>query len=256
MDRGRARHENGSADDAGAAMMAMSASSISCRTRQQNRQQEHHRHPAAYPCTLYPLHPSDTQAIMRVPSDALSSVDRLIVAASSLFIVGSVAWVPVLCRWAYRQVQSEPDPDRRKKYAAIFVMAAVLAIAGPHRSPAFGEWIGVRRWRIWESWMRFIAMEVILDQPSRRRAASREHDASTTNSSSSGNQRSPPIDVTQDRLMYAFVPHGIFPFAFAFGVFPEAAQRMFGKFRPVVATATEFFPVVRDILRWCRCVYV
>jgi hypothetical protein len=234
--------------------MAMAASSISSSKQQRERQQEHHRHPAAYPCTLYPLHPSDSRAIMRVPSDALSSIDRLIVAASSLFIVGSVAWVPVLCRWACRKVRSEPDPDRRKKYAAVVVVAAVLAIAGPHRSPAFGEWIGVRRWRIWESWMRFIAMEVILDQPSRR-AASRESTPSTTNSSS-GNQRSAPIDVTHDRLMYAFVPHGIFPFAFAFGVFPEAAQRVFGQFRPVVATATEFFPVVRDILRWCRCVYV
>jgi hypothetical protein len=48
----------------------------------------------------------------------------------------------------------------------------------------------------------------------------------------------------------AFVPHGIFPFAFAFGVLPEIAQTVFGKFRPVVATATNFFPVVNDFLLW------
>lgn len=236
----------------------MAASSIRRTLQQQHHRQEHHhehrrhRHPA-YPCTLYPLHPSDTQAIMRYPADALSAMDRLIVAASSLFIVGSVAWVPVLCRWAYNKVRSEPDKDRRRKYAVIAMLAMALAIAGPHRSPAFGEWIGVRRWRIWESWMRFIAMEVILDQPrSRRRPASHGRDPSNGNNQ----PRSPHIDVKQDRIMYAFVPHGIFPFAFAFGVFPQAAQRVFGPFRPVVATATEFFPVVRDILRWCQCVYV
>lgn len=57
--------------------------------------------------------------------------------------------------------------------------------------------------------------------------------------------------VQKDRAILAFVPHGIFPFAFAFGALPEIAQkRAFGVFRPVVATATNFLPVVNDFLLW------
>jgi hypothetical protein len=91
---------------------------------------------------------------------------------------------------------------------------------------------------MWESWLKFIAMEVIIDQP---------------RSSSLGSKSSPPGEPS-DKAMVAYVPHGIFPFALAFGVLPEAAQGVFGLVRPVVATATEFFPVVRDILRFCECV--
>jgi len=59
-----------------------------------------------------------------------------------------------------------------------------------------------------------------------------------------------------DQAALAFVPHGVFPFAFAFGVFPHVAQQVFGFFHPVVATATQFFPLVRDILSWCQSMYV
>ena len=64
------------------------------------------------------------------------------------------------------------------------------------------------------------------------------------------------FDTQKDQAILAFVPHGIFPFAFAFGCLPEIAQQAFGIFRPVVATATNFFPIVNDFLVWMKKVYV
>jgi 1-acyl-sn-glycerol-3-phosphate acyltransferase len=78
--------------------------------------------------------------------------------------------------------------------------------------------------------MRFIAMEVISDV--------------------SSDQPKRPLDVRKDRAILAFAPHGIFPFGIAFGALPEIAQQAFGIFRPVVAAATDFFPIVRDFLKW------
>jgi len=60
--------------------------------------------------------------------------------------------------------------------------------------------------------------------------------------------------VKNDQAILAFIPHGIFPFAFAFGVLPELAQRIFGFVHPVVATASGLFPVVRDFLNWAGAV--
>lgn len=60
----------------------------------------------------------------------------------------------------------------------------------------------------------------------------------------------------EEQAILAFVPHGIFPFAFAFGLLPDIAQEAFGIFRPVVATATNFLPVVSDFLLWLGKVYV
>lgn len=46
----------------------------------------------------------------------------------------------------------------------------------------------------------------------------------------------------------AFVPHGIFPFAIGIEGIPEMAQQAFGRFRIMIATATNLFPLVRDII--------
>ena len=89
--------------------------------------------------------------------------------------------------------------------------------------------------------MRFIAMEVILDQPSR-----------LTQRISSKTEVSDPLHKDESAIL-SFSPHGIFPFSLAFGVI---AEQTFGFIRPVVATATAFFPVVRDLLNWFQAVYV
>lgn len=187
-----------------------------------------------HPCSLYPLHPSDTQVLMRIPESSLTLVDRVAVAASSLVIVGSVVWVPLLGRWAWNKLRSVTDEHKRRKYAALALAATILAIAGPHRSPRFGNWLRVRHWKLWKAWLRFIAMEVIADQP-RTTAAALSRPPPTPFSREQDPPPPPAFDLKSDQAALAFVPHGVFPFAFAFGVFPHVAQQVFGFFHPVVA---------------------
>lgn len=73
--------------------------------------------------------------------------------------------------------------------------------------------------------MRYLALEVIQDRPTRRH--------------------------TNDSVIYAISPHGIFPFALAFAAIPKrVSDAAFGVLRPVVATATNYLPIVSDFLLW------
>jgi 2-acylglycerol O-acyltransferase 2 len=60
----------------------------------------------------------------------------------------------------------------------------------------------------------------------------------------------PQVDNNDDAIL-AFVPHGIFPFALAFSCLPQRGyEETWGVFRPVVATATKLFPLVRTFIAW------
>jgi len=188
--------------------------------------------------SVYPLPPPESRLVYRMPEADLSTLDRCVVAGTSLFIVGSFLWVPLVYAFALRKWRSIPahDKKRRAVYAAILVASlALMTVKGPHRSPRVGAWLRVRKWPLWSAWLKFIAMEVRADR-----------DASQTSTM--------PKDDT--KVLQAFVPHGIFPFAFAFGALPDIASKAFGRFRPVVATATNFFPVVNDFLLWLNKMYV
>lgn len=181
--------------------------------------------------SIYPQHPAGSEIIFRIPATDLKFVDRLIVSVSSLTIIGSVVWVPACFAWAWRRWRSVKDKRRKALYATLAIAASFILAAGPQRSPHFGKRLQVRKWRLWQAWLKFIAMEVISD-------------------STKGNI---PYDVRREKAILAFVPHGIFPFAFAFAALPEIAQSAaFGFFRPVVASATALFPIVRDFLSWCE----
>jgi hypothetical protein len=191
------------------------------------------RNPAG--SSIYPQHPPGSRVLFRILGSELTAFDRCVVAGSSLFVVGAFAWVPVLYIWAWRKWKSIPVTDKRRRaaYAGIVLFSIALLAGGPHRSPRVGKWLRVRKWKIWSAWLKFIAMEVILDQ-----------DANLN------------LNVQKDKALLAFVPHGIFPFAFAFCAIPEISQKAFGVFRPVVATATNFLPVVNDVLLWLEKMYV
>lgn len=102
---------------------------------------------------------------------------------------------------------------------------------GPHRYRKVGEWLNVRNWQLWKSWLRFIAFEVIQD----KKAKNHEN-------------------IKDEQAILAVIPHGIFPFSLAFAALPSEATRIFGQFRPVVATATNLFPFVRTFLAWLGAV--
>ena len=185
--------------------------------------------------SIYPLHPQNTQTLLRISGSELTWFDRCAVAASSLFVVGAFAWVPILYIYVWKRWKSIPSTEKRRKkiYFTVIVTLTLIIFYGPHRSRRIGRWIKVRKWNLWNAWLKYIAMEVIAD-----------HGQSSNNSNNNN------IKIRDEQAILAFVPHGIFPFAFAFGILPEVAQQVFGYFRPVVATATNFLPVVNDFLRW------
>jgi len=184
-------------------------------------------------CSVFPLQPPNSRLIFRTPETEISVFDRSVIAGTSLVIVGSFVWVPLVYAWAVRRWKSCQDKKRRAVYAGILLSSLAIISWGPHRRARFGELLKVRRWPLWSVWLKFIAMEVRLDQ-----------------------EKETALDMRKDQAILAFVPHGIFPFAFAFGCLPEIAQKAFGIFRPVVASATDFFPVVNDFLSWLGKVYV
>jgi hypothetical protein len=183
--------------------------------------------------SIYPLHPSGTQTLLRISGSDLTWLDRCAVATSSLVVVGAFAWFPILYTYAWTKWKSIPSSEKRRKkmYFVIVVGLTLLILYGPHKSRRFGQWIKVRKWTLWTAWLKYIAMEIITD-----------HEIISNDYKNR--------NISEEQAILAFVPHGIFPFAFAFGILPEVVQHVFGSFRPIVATATNFLPVVNDFLLW------
>lgn len=185
--------------------------------------------------TIYPeIHPPGTKVLMRVPGGDLTSFDRAVVYLSSLFVVGSVAWVPMAYAWLYRKWQRTPKEQRRKRmiYGALLLLLPAIAVIGPHRTHKLGDRLGLRKWFIWKSWLRFVAMEIVTDVQNFK------------------------LDFHRDQIITAVIPHGLFPFSLGLVALPELPSRLFGYFRPIVATATAIVPFLETILSWLRAVYV
>jgi 1-acyl-sn-glycerol-3-phosphate acyltransferase len=184
--------------------------------------------------STYPkLHPPDSKRIIRFGENEATTFDKIVVASSSLFFVGGVFWVPALYAWAWKRFRVIPKEQRRRRlvYGTIILSITVLYIRGPHRRARVGEWIKVNKWKLWHSWMRFLAVEVIQDSA----ITSME-------------------DFTKEQAILTVSPHGIFPFSLALAAVSEMSEQAFGKFRAVVASATQMIPFVRDVLIWLRAV--
>lgn len=115
----------------------------------------------------------------------------------------------------------------------------MISIWGPHRSKRVGEWLDVRRWRLWDAWLNYVGFTVLHDRGDNSKDAI------------SHNNNHQEFDPLTSPAMYAFVPHGIFPFGLAFSCLPSRGyEQTWGLFRPVVATATKLFPLVRTFISW------
>lgn len=231
-----------------------------------------------------PLLPDGVDIIVPPPSfDACTFVDKLLVYASSLVVVGSPLWfyggiLYLYQKWkTYRALassskeggiadeeervdeehctsggessQERPDDIHMRqytshkkmawKYGAALATMLLVSIWGPHRSKRLGELLDVRRWRLWDAWLNYVGFTVLRDR-----------------GGGSGNAAKPPqnhrgFDVRRDPAIFAFVPHGIFPFGLAWSCLPQRGyERTWGLFRPVVATATRLFPLVRTLIAW------
>jgi hypothetical protein len=162
---------------------------------------------------------------------SLSKIDDLAVKLTSLVIVGSIVWVPSLFLYLYKKWKNTPKEEVQKRamYRRIFLTLALCAIFGPHRHPKVGKLLKFKKWNLWNgAWLRYISFEVITDEM----------------------QGVKGFNLREDPAILAFSPHGIFPFSLGFATVAERAKEYFGEFRPVVATATRFVPILRTVLQW------
>lgn len=183
--------------------------------------------------SLYPNLPQGSRLLIRVNGREFSHCDRVVVYLSSLFFVGGLFWVPALYGLAMRSLSNIPKQQKLKKalYTAALVFMTAMYAAGPHRKADLGERVKVRKWKLWRSWMRFFAFEVVSDA---KKEYSREF--------------------LEKQAIVGISPHGIFPFGLAFATLSELSGVAFGRMRPVVASATQLIPFVRDVLKWVGAV--
>jgi len=213
--------------------------------------------------SLYPLsisNPNESsslsgqqkQVILRLaqdtdPSSCWRWYHQAVIAGSSLFIVGSIVWVPIMVMTIYKKwkalsltTTTTATTNKRRKalYAAFILMGTWFVLRGPHRRPAFAERIGFRSWKIWQLWCQFVALEVWKD-------------SKLTKSNNGVNNN---IDFKNEQNITAIAPHGIFPFGIGIAGIPALAEQAFGKLRIMVASATYLFPLVRDIIHMVNAV--
>jgi 2-acylglycerol O-acyltransferase 2 len=110
-------------------------------------------------------------------------------------------------------------------------------VIAPQKNHRVGKWLNVKKWKLWDAWIRFLAIEVILDQPRQNQHRS---------DGRSGARTIAGTPLASEIL--AFIPHGIFPFAFGVGALTDWAQRIFGSFRPIVASAVLKVPIFGDLV--------
>ena len=221
---------------------------------------------------ISPLLPPGVEIIVP-PTEACTVVDHLLVYVSSLIVVGSPIWfyggiIYLYRRWKrYHKLatrkndedittssgecsKERPQGDHvdssllsreqcgklALRYRTALTLVLVASIFGLHRSVRVGQWLNVRRWRLWDAWLNYVGFTVLSD---------------TRCGPSSEDARETSFDPRSSPVIYAFVPHGIFPFGLAFSCLPERGYgRTWGLFRPVVATATRLFPLVRTFIDW------
>ncbi|CAB9503050.1 wax alcohol acyltransferase 2 [Seminavis robusta] len=182
------------------------------------------------PCSLYPSPSKPPHVLLQVPGDPWTWQKQAILTGSSLVLIGSLAWVPACYVWAYKRWKAVKDKRRKALYGALMFALTALFVAGPQRRPWFGKHIGFNKWKIWHLWCQFMALEVWKDSRAQL-AASAAHE-----------------EYKSAQSITAIVPHGIFPFSIGLAGIPEVAEKAFGRVRIAIATATNLFPVVRDIV--------
>ena len=193
--------------------------------------------------SLYPFLPPNTR-ILSQQVGPCTAIDRLRITLTSLFFVGGLFWIPALYVHLYRKykkAKQEGDDKKKRLYMSLLASMIIMGIWAPHRKAKVGKWLGVKKWKVWDSWLRFFAFQVVTD-------------ASSSSSLPSLNTGKKSFDVTKDPAILAVSPHGIFPFSLAMASLPSGATKALGEMRLVVASATEFLPFVRTILSWMESV--
>jgi 1-acyl-sn-glycerol-3-phosphate acyltransferase len=133
-----------------------------------------------------------------------------VVAGSSLALIGSFFWLPPFLYHYYKR-----KCTTRKRKAAFVALLALIVLypLRPRRS--------VTKSCLWDFFSRYFDVKVRGD-----------------------------VNAIQGRqALFAFSPHGIFPFSLALGALGKLNETVFGNLRPVVATAIYHVPIIGHILK-------
>uniref|UniRef100_A0A7S2C4T0 Acyltransferase n=1 Tax=Octactis speculum TaxID=3111310 RepID=A0A7S2C4T0_9STRA len=172
--------------------------------------------------------PSPTKILYEAKKPRPGTV--IFTSATSFAIVASAFWVPLAFAWSARRIVSmdEKNSDeeealerkkterkkKKRRAIGIFILCAILA------------WMPIRRWRwlhqlsVWDIWFEHLQVKVIGEEPPRR------------------------------QLLYAIVPHGVFPFSLGFAALGHLREKIFRLERIIVANAVMWVPVLRHIAGW------
>merc|ERR1711871_400280 len=138
---------------------------------------------------------------------------HLVVVLSSLVVVGSFVWVPMLSSFIAQRCRKS-----KKRLAALFAFLLFL-VYWPLR-----PWPGARDWSLWEHWTQYFSPRVILD------------------GKFSLEDRRPKL--------FAFMPHGLYPMGAAIALVGDLSRQVFGSLRVAVADAARRVPIYRHLLGW------
>lgn len=185
------------------------------------------------------------KTLIRIPPDDMTIFEKFVIGSTSILFFGAILWTPIVYAYIWKKWYQIPKQQKQRKtiYAALLFALTGFAVAGPHRSVRFGKYIKLRDWKLWNIWLKFIAFEVRQDLLQRKEDNNKK---STIIKST--------FDPRYDNCIQAFVPHGLMPLSIGIAGVPGRAIEAFGIFRKVVATATKFLPLLRDVMLMTNCV--
>ena len=147
--------------------------------------------------SIYPAtNPPGSHVLVRTSPNEVTMVDRIAVSTASMLVVGSAMWVPCFYAWAWKRFRSIPQDQKKRRlvYVAGLIALTTFCAVGPHRHPLVAQFMRLKKWFVWKSFIKFFVMDVVADNTSFIPAFEKLRD---------------------QQAIVAFAPHGLFPFALA-----------------------------------------
>lgn len=143
----------------------------------------------------------------------LARHNEVVVAVSSLVVVGSFFWFPIFVYYVCKHKL------KTRRQRIIFFLAVAFLIYVPVK-----ERPSLRHGWFWDIWQQYCSTTVVLEAPL------------------------PPTNV-----IFAMVPHGIYPFGAALGLVGRLAHK-FKMMKPVIADVAFRAPIFRHLVGWMGAV--
>ena len=145
--------------------------------------------------------------------------DTAAVAINSLGVTSFTFALPFLLYIIFKKIKS-----KRRRAVALSLLAVAIFVGLPKKSRFKLKRDEILKWQIWERFLHYLQVSVVDD------------------SCSTFNQ------MKNEQKIIAMVPHGILPWGIALPSVSGRLQSAFAPFRPIIATATSYIPILGSIL--------